>query len=208
MQQTRRYILDILRERGQVTVDDIVLELNKRRGSITAVTVRHHLSILQREELITASEFRRKNSPGRPQHTYMLTEKAQEHFPNNYQKLAESLLQTIQKHLPPDSVNVIIEGVADQFAQEAQIPNIPLLERLNMVVKYLNDNGYDADWEACEEGYRLHTANCPYHGITHQDLRLCDMDMRLISSLLGIVPRRVEHLADGDAKCSYLIPKK
>jgi predicted ArsR family transcriptional regulator len=35
---------------------------------------------------------------------------------------------------------------------------------------------------------------------------LCDMDMRLISALLGVVPRRVARLAEGDSACSYMVP--
>jgi predicted ArsR family transcriptional regulator len=92
------------------------------------------------------------------------------------------------------------------MAEDARIPSVPFNERLNMVVTYLNDNGYGAHWEQLPEGYLLHTSNCPYHSVAHNDLTLCEMDMRLISSLLGIVPRRVYHLADGDASCSYLIP--
>lgn len=207
MQETRRLILDILRERTQATVDDIVFELRKRRGDITAVTVRHHLTRLQEAELITAPELRRRNTPGRPQHMYALTEKAQEFFPNNYQVLASSLLDQIQRHLPPDSVNVILEGVAKTMAASAEIPFVPMTERLGHVIDYLSQHGYNASWEACQEGYILHTSNCPYHHLkAGHDTPMCDMDMRLIAQLLGVVPRRIMHMANGDATCSYLIP--
>ena len=81
MQETRQHILEILREIGQATVDDVVRALCERRGEITAVTVRHHLTRLQEDGLITAPELRHRNTPGRPQHVYKLTEKAQQHFP-------------------------------------------------------------------------------------------------------------------------------
>lgn len=207
MQETRRLILEILRERGQATVDDIVLELRKRRGDITAVTVRHHLTRLQEAGLITAPEMRRRNTPGRPQHMYALTDKAQEHFPNNYQLLASSLLNQIQQHLPPDGVNVILEGVACSMAAGAQVPALPMAERLDYVVDYLSEHGYNATWEEAAEGYILCTSNCPYHQIANgQSVSLCDMDMRLIAELLGVVPRRISHMSLGDAACSYMIP--
>ena len=152
MQETRRYILDILRGRRQATVDDIVGELQKRRGTITAVTVRHHLKLLQGADLITSSELRRRSSPGRPQYVYTLTDKAREHFANNYQRLAEGLLEELQKHLPPAGVNVILEGVADQMAQEAYIPEGELTDRLNVAVDYLTDRGYEARWEQGADG--------------------------------------------------------
>ena len=58
----------------------IVEELQKRRGNITAVTVRHHLTRLQEEQLITAPQLRHRSAPGRPQHVYMITEEAKEYF--------------------------------------------------------------------------------------------------------------------------------
>ena len=207
MQETRRLILDILRERGQATVDDIVHELRKRRGNITAVTVRHHLTRLQDERLITAPELRRRSTPGRPQHMYALTDKAQEHFPNNYQLLASSLLEQINRHLPPDGVNVILEGVACTMAANADIPVLPLDKKLDVVVEYLSEHGYNASWEANGSGYILHTANCPYHHIAQaHNLKMCEMDMRFIAELLGVVPRRISHVSAGDPVCSYMIP--
>lgn len=209
MQQTRRYIIEILRELGQATVDDIVDHLRRRRGTITAVTVRHHLGVLQSEGLITSPELRRRTTPGRPQHIYSLTEKAKEHFPNNYQQLAANLIEQIHRQLPPESVNVIFEGVAVQMAQTAHIPATSLIQRLEMVVDYLNDQGYEAHWEQAQDGYILHTSNCPYHHIAQMhpahNHSLCYMDMRLIASLLGAVPRRIAHMTEGDSSCSYLI---
>ncbi|MDX2136998.1 MAG: hypothetical protein SF123_02810 [Chloroflexota bacterium] len=207
IQQTRRYILDILRERGEATVDEIVSELQTRRGKdITPVTVRHHISLLQQDALITSPELRRRSSPGRPQHVYALTEKARDFFPNNYERLAASVLAQLQRNLPPDTINVIIEGVADDMARDAQINDAPLHERMAMAVKYLNDHGYNADYEICADGYLLHTHNCPYHHISQDTPALCSMDMRLVASLVGVVPRLIGRMSEGQLACSYLIP--
>ena len=207
MQDTRRHILDILKEHGEATVDDIVIELQKRRGIITAVTVRHHLTRLQDEQLITTPQLRHRSAPGRPQHIYMLTEQAHDHFPNNYQPLATKLLESLCETLPPRQVNVILEGVADQMAKEALIPDASLPERLDCVVTYLNTHGYNAQWENHSDGYVLRTNNCPYHHVAETTQSLCEMDMRLIASLLGgVVPRLLERLSAGGASCAYLIP--
>src|SRR5690606_33130926 len=153
MQETRRLILEILRERGHATVDDIVGELQKRRGQITAVTVRHHLTRLQGADLITTPELRRRTTAGRPQPKDPLTEKAHQVFPNNYQRLAASLMNELSRRLPPEGVNVILEGVAADMAQDASIPDLPPAERLDLVVQYLNDHGYHASWQETEDGY-------------------------------------------------------
>lgn len=206
MQETRRTILEILRRRRQATVDEIVAELQQRRGSITAVTVRHHLKLLQEDEMITSPDLKRRSSPGRPQYVYALTDKAHEVFPHNYQRLAEGLLQELQKHLPPEGVNVILEGVADHMAQEADVPQGDIGERLDAAVDYLTERGYEAHWEPSADGYVLFTSNCPYHHISGNNIQLCELDIRLVSSLLSVVPRRLAHAAHGDETCSYFIP--
>lgn len=207
MQETRQQILEILREVGQATVDTIVDELRERRGDeITAVTVRHHLNILQEANLITPPKMLHRNTPGRPQHVYELTEKAQEHFPNNYQQLATELLKQIQANLPPDGVNVILEGVAQNIAAKAQITDEDIDKRLDHAVTYLNEHGYDARWEKSDDGYVLHTRNCPYHELAKSNEHLCNMDMRLIASMLGVVPRLLSRISEGEPSCAYLIP--
>lgn len=207
MQQTRQYILEILKVRGEASVDEIVEELQSRRGkAITAVTVRHHLTRLQEDDLIAEPQMRHRDTPGRPQHVYSLTEKAITQFPNNYQRLAASLLQGIQSKLPQEGINVILEDVATHMAEEANIGQGSLAERLDMVVEYLNTRGYDARWEEAGDDYLLHTSNCPYHKIASGNESLCDLDLRLVASLLGVVPRRQTHIMQGEESCAYLIP--
>jgi predicted ArsR family transcriptional regulator len=207
MQQTRRFILDILREQGEATVDEIVAHLQQRRGrDITPVTVRHHISLLQQERLVTSLELRRRHSPGRPQHVYALTEKAKVHFPHNYERLLGGLVAQIEKTLPPDTVNVIFEGIADDMASHIPVAEHSTLEeRLICAVKYLNESGYEARWEAVQDGYLLHTRNCPYHGVAHDTTTLCALDIRLVAKAIGVIPRLVSRITLGDPVCSYWI---
>src|SRR5260221_1101186 len=110
MQQTRREILEVLHERGEATVDELVEALKTRiNHEITAVTVRHHLDVLRSEALVTPPEIRRRNAPGRPQHVYSLSERALEPFPNNYQNLAANLLAPIKTMLPTAEITLITE---------------------------------------------------------------------------------------------------
>jgi DeoR family suf operon transcriptional repressor len=207
MQPTRQHILEILKESGEATVDEIVTALSERIGDITAVTVRHHLEILRGDGLVSAPAVRRRTTPGRPQHVYSLTDKALELFPNNYRNLAEELLFQLKSHLPKREINVILEGVADQIAEGLPPNNTPMPLRLDQVVEYLTEQGYNAHWETTQNSYILHTNNCPYHHLANDHGELCVMDMRLITGLLGgVVPRRISHMAEGDDSCAYLIP--
>jgi predicted ArsR family transcriptional regulator len=152
MQQTRLAILEIIKHRGQATVDDIVDELQQRSTAITPVTVRHHLKLLLEEGLITAPDMRRRATPGRPRYIYALTSKARDLFPNNYENLTLHLLDTLRHHVPADGVNVIFEGVADRMAAAFDCDPCTFEERLDRAVAYLNANGYDARWESSTDG--------------------------------------------------------
>lgn len=207
MQETRRHIIEILKNLGSATIEQIVQELKNRRGEITPVTVRHHLNRLQQEGFVAIPEVKHRDQPGRPQHSYTLTQRAFSMFSNNYQRLAIGLIAELKEQLPADHINVILEGVADGMASEAQIyPNQPISERLDAVVLYLNEHGYEAEWEAQESGFILRTRNCPYHQIAHQSELTCRLDMHLVSRLLGVVPRLLSRVSDGDPACAYWIP--
>jgi predicted ArsR family transcriptional regulator len=209
MQETRQAILDILKKRGDATVDDIVVDLRARRGdSITPVTVRHHLNKLMEDGMIDHATPYPRTTPGRPQHHYALTERGAASFPNNYQRLATSLIAQIEQELGPARVNVILEGVATEWAQDAQIPTGSMEQRLDAVIDYLSQNGYRAAWENASQGYFLYLENCPYHQLAHERDSLCRMDMHLIANLLGVVPRLTERMAQGDSRCAYFIPSQ
>ncbi len=207
MQQTRQYILETLHEHGEATVDELVSALRARiNHEITAVTVRHHLDILRSEELVSAPAVRRRHTPGRPQYVYSLTEKALDIFPNNYQNLTGALLNQIKATLPQSQVNTIMEQVADEMISKAPLLNGSLETRLNSVVKYLNQHGFEASWEPCPEGYILHAYNCPYRSLSVTHEELCGMDFQVIAGLVGSVPRRLSRLAANDESCAFLIP--
>jgi len=206
MQQTRRHILEILKEHKEATIDEIVTALSARIGKITAVTVRHHLEILRGDGLVAAPTVRRRSAPGRPQYVYALTERAADHFPNNYQGLASGLLQQIKDHLSPEQVAQILDGVAVEMIDEAMVPDAPLEVRLDHVVAYLNNHGYTASWNRKSEGHILSVTNCPYEQVTCSNPELCKMDKRLIDGVLGVRTHRLSSkLEDGDA-CNYLVP--
>jgi len=208
LQETRRHILDILKEFDTCTVEDIVDQLSERlnRG-ITTVTVRHHLERLRAENLVSQPQIRRRSGPGHPQYVYSLTPEALDFFPSNVTHLADEMFTQIKRHLPDDQVNVILEGMADQMASDAAVASdAPLDERLASAVSYLNEQGYDAHFEKTDEGYMLTTCNCPYERIVGNHDELCGFDLRLMSSILGVVPRFVGTKKEGHHDCQYLVP--
>ncbi|NDJ74716.1 MAG: ArsR family transcriptional regulator [Chloroflexi bacterium] len=207
MQQTRRHILEILKEHKSATIDEIVTALTERIGRITAVTVRHHLEILRGEGLVAAPEVRRRSAPGRPQYVYTLTERAAEYFPNNYQGLATGLMEQMKEQLPSVQVNNILEGVAGQMVDNAMVPDGPIELRLEHTVAYLNKSGYSASWDHGDNGHLvLSISNCPYEQVSCSNPELCKMDEKIIHGLLGVRPKRLSWQMEDEEACRYLIP--
>ncbi len=210
IQETRQHILEILKINGESTVDEIVEALHARTDKrVTAATIRHHLDVLRMNGLVEAPSVRRRDTPGRPQYVYHLTDKALDLFPTNYAGLAHVLLNQIKQRLPSREVNVIIQGAAQQMAADAIIPNVPIEERLNYVIEYLNNQGYQAAWRRADngEGFVLSTSNCPFEKISGTHADVCDLDMHLVANLLGVVPRRLGRMASGAKSCEYYIPR-
>ncbi len=203
MQATRQQILDYLKVHGPSTVDQLAEVLQ-----LSPVTVRHHLDILRSEELIGEPVVRRRNTRGRPQHLFSLTDKASSHFPKRYHQLASGLLDQLKQHADERMVNVIFTGLTETMVSEAPRPDqhASLPARLAQAVAYLNGQGYIAHWDAVDGGYVVHTCNCPFEAVAPQHGELCGLDARLVSTLIGLPVERRSHMAEGDPSCTYFVP--
>ncbi len=202
MQSTRERILNILKERGQATVDALSRELG-----LTSVTVRHHLDILRGEGLIAAPTLNRRKMPGRPQYVYTLTEKAASFFPKRYEHLAALILGEVRSRLPATEVEQIMQRIGERIADQANLPGTSDFEaRLIAAVEFLNGLGYMAHYERRNDlDYVLYVANCPYEQVAHRNREICTMDLAMLTRLLGTVPQRTSWTARGDSQCVYII---
>src|SRR5512135_3602576 len=194
MQATRQRILEILKERHTATVEELADELE-----LTPVTIRHHLDILRSEGLVQAPQVKRRDTPGRPQHVYGLTEAADAYFPKNYAGFADMMLREMRDQVEPAKMRSILDGVATRMASKAPAAalNETVPQRIERIVKFLGAQGYDASWETTEGGFLLHAHNCPYHDVARDNVEPCVMDASLITQIAGIAPQRVQWAFSG-----------
>lgn len=207
MHTVRRHILEILKERSGATVAELAECLN-----MAPVSVRHHLDILQGDNLIAVDHLERKGNVGRPQQVYALTMEANDHFPNNFAALAAGLLRQLKIVLPPEQVESAFCALAREFAGElleGGAAELPLEARLEHVACFLSDHGYLARWEPDpdnpEHGFLLHKCNCPYTGVSNEHRELCVMDQTLINELVGQNCERIGSMAEQGRCCTYRI---
>ena len=211
MHLVRKHILDILKERSGATVAELAVCLN-----MAPVSVRHHLDILQGDNLICIDRLARTGAVGRPQQVYALTSDADQFFPDNFAALASGLLRQLKDMLPPQRFQVALKAMAQEFSAPLETGNgqTPLTEqRLDQIVDFLTERGYLARWEKNEKesrasgssDYILHKCNCPYAGIAAEHHELCIMDQALVDQLVGQPCERIQSMADDDPCCTYRI---
>ncbi len=197
MQETRQRILEIIKMRGQATVNELTSELG-----LTAVTIRHHLDVLYRDGLIGPPQILRKARPGRPQHVYRLAGEAENLFPKKYDRLTDALLEELEERLSPEELDAVINGVAERMARQVSAEG-DISVRLGALLEYLNGLGYLATAEKEDGSYRITVANCPYERVARRHGLPCKVDTRLIALVTGVEPERVEQIATGSERCIY-----
>ena len=204
MHAVRKHILEYLKEHDGATVADLAERLD-----MAPVSVRHHLDILQGDNLICVERLERKGNVGRPQQVYGLTAEADEHFPDNFALLAAGLVRQLKKVLAPDQVESAFRAMAEDLAATAgdmDCAEVSLTDRLERVTDFLNEHGYLARWEVAEDGaFLLHKCNCPYAGVSEKNAELCVMDQVLVNRLMGMDCQRIQNMADEGRCCTYQI---
>jgi predicted ArsR family transcriptional regulator len=202
MQATRQQIIEFLKEKNQATVEELAAKV-----PLTPMAVRHHLNVLQAENLITASTTRRQNGPGRPSQAYQLTQAADDLFPVDYYGLTDYLLAELDRQLGPEGVAKIFTNIAHRLASEAPPPkpNQKFEERLDEVAAFLTQKGFVVDWEARDNSYMIHAYSCPYRQIAKNHGEVCLLDKQIISSMLNTTPTRLACLTTDDSHCTYRI---
>jgi predicted ArsR family transcriptional regulator len=203
----RKHILQILKEREGATVAELAECLE-----MAPVSVRHHLDILQGDNLICVERLERKGHVGRPQQVYALTSCANEHFPDNFAALAAGLVRQLKHVLPPDQVEAAFRCVAQELAADLDpemLDNASPEDRLERVTQFLNERGYLSHWEPDLDdphgGYLLHKCNCPYAGVSSEHHELCIMDQALINQLMGQTCQRILSMAQNGRCCTYKV---
>jgi DeoR family suf operon transcriptional repressor len=200
MKSTKDRILQTLLRKPRITI----IEIAEAVG-INAISVRHHLSNLEKEGLIGAEEER--HGVGRPRLVYSLTEDGMERFPTKYLRLTTRLLAQMKETMPAPAVAKLFSQVAEEMANDysEQIKGLSMEERLDFVKEMLGHEGFTVEWEKKGREYQIHEITCPYYqiGIAHPEV--CTVDQTLISKMLALPANKVQCILDGAAHCTYVV---
>jgi predicted ArsR family transcriptional regulator len=200
MKSTRDKILNTLLKFPRSSINDLAKSVG-----INAISVRHHLTNLQAEALVSADEER--HGVGRPRLVYYLTEKGLEHFPTHYLRLTNQLLSQVKQALPEKHIKQIFENIAKSLATNHSIPsvNASMQERLDLLKTMLVKEGFLVEWEEKDGQFFIHEISCPYYHIGQTHPEVCVVDQTLISTILSVPVHRINCVLNGDDQCTFVI---
>ena len=200
MKSTKDKILQTLLRRPKIKINELAEAVG-----INAISVRHHLTNLQMEGLVSAEEER--HGVGRPRLVYSLTQEGMERFPTKYLRLTTRLLAQIKETMPAPVVSKLFNQIAEDMANEYsdQIKGLSMEERLEFVKELLAQEGFTVEWEKKGKEYQIHEISCPYYqiGVAHPEV--CNVDQTLISKMLALPVNKVQCILSGAAHCTYVV---
>jgi predicted ArsR family transcriptional regulator len=203
VQRTRREILNILKRRGRATLEELATGVG-----LVPVTVRAHLNVLERDDLVCYEEVRGK--VGRPYYVYSLTEDADSLFPKSYPTVANRVLDSLAAISDPGAMSNLAEHIAEGWAKEkeARLAGKDLATKVREVASIRTEEGAWAEVEKAEDGYVLTQYNCPCPQVASRHSEItCAAELAYLRRLLGPGVERVTWSQAGARNCRYHVPE-
>jgi predicted ArsR family transcriptional regulator len=200
---TREKVMHTLLNHPRATIPEIAEAVG-----INSISVRHHLTSLQSENLVSFDEER--HGVGRPRQVFFLTDSGLEKFPTNYMRLATRMLSQMKNTLPPAAVenffNSIATDMSDDYQEEAK--NLSLEGKLDLITRMLEHEGFTVEWEKEGDEYYIRESSCPYLHVGQDHPEVCNVDKTMISNILSIPVEKVSCVLGGSNQCTYVIKQK
>jgi DeoR family transcriptional regulator, suf operon transcriptional repressor len=200
MKSTRDRILQTLLRHPRSTINELAEAVG-----INPISVRHHLTNLQVEALVTAEEER--HGVGRPRLVYFLTEDGLEKFPTRYLRLTTRLLSQMKEKYPGPMVGDLFKEVATNLAAEhqEQLKGLSVEQRLDALGDLLAEEGFAVEWERKGDEYHIHEITCPYLQVGQSHPEVCIVDQTLISKMLAVPAEKIQCILSGATHCTYVV---
>ncbi len=203
MNSTRDKVLKTLLNRPRTTINELAVEVG-----INPISVRHHITSLQADGLVTSDE--EHHGVGRPRRVYFLTEAGAEKFPSHYIRLTVRLLEQLKDSMPKAMISELFtkmaQGLADEYSANPALQNMSIQQRLAYMKDMLGREGFNIEWEQTGDQYIIQETSCPYYHVGQDHPEVCSVDQVLISSVLAVPAAKTHCILNGDSLCTYVIP--
>jgi len=169
---------------------------------ISRAALGKHMDVLISYQLVKTEL--QDSTGGRPSRVFTLTESGRAIFPKQYHLFSRALLSAISQKLDDDSITEILTDMGTQLANQLQPKMKSNQDKMQAVRNIMAKLGYETvepDSEADQNS--LIAKNCVFHDLAINDERVCQLDISLISTLLGEPVYLKECMAKGGKHCHF-----
>lgn len=208
MHSTKTEILALLKRNDGSTVDELASSLG-----LAPMTVRQHLTALERDLLVRAEEVRRQT--GRPHHLYRLTVDGHRSCSDGHDRMLALLVEQVGSLEPADVADIAPGARRARLFHNAAIslaerhgPDVRALtgvDRIAKAVAILRAHGGFAEWHDLGEAWEVRDFACVYRAVVGGG-GACDWHETFLSSLLNVPIEIAESPTACADCCRYLIP--
>jgi len=201
MKSTREKILRTLLSFPESSINDL-----SEAVGINGISIRHHLTSLEADDLVFSSEER--HGVGRPRLIYSLTDKGVEKFPSGYLRLTKRLIGALKESMSTSEIASFFGNIGKQIAQDyvQDLEGATIEERLKILKRLMGQEGFIFEYKKTKDLYILKSLSCPYHQIIDDYPEVCNIDYHLISEFLSTTIKIKTCILNGDDHCTYHIP--
>lgn len=188
-------------------------ELAGRLGH-TPTVVRRHLDALVAEGFVQADDQRPfgptpVRGRGRPARVFSLTDAGSHAFDVDYDDLAVSALDFIERTYGEQAVLAFARQRADTLVERHRVALEDVRDtetRLMLLADGLARDGYAATTVETETGPQLCQHHCPVRHAAARFPQLCEAETEAFEQLLGTHVLRLATIGRGDGVCTTLVP--
>jgi DeoR family transcriptional regulator, suf operon transcriptional repressor len=167
--------------------------------------IRHHLKELEVDALIVYG--REQRGVGAPTYVYRLSARGEALFPRAYEETLTELLERVAEKAGRQAAVELFEDHYRELTDRvlAQLGGAAESERVDLVARLMNEQGYMAEWEESAGSFRLSEHNCAIRAVAERFPEVCAAEERFLSDVLGATVERRTHIASGCNACEYAI---
>jgi len=201
----RRLLTLLLETKSGLTADELAARLAVSRSA-----VHQHLTSLERDGFVAKQTLAPKG--GRPGFGWRLTDGGVHLFPKQYALLASLLVQALKQTSSSAELVRVLRFLGTKLAAEHAegLVGKTRAEQIAIVADIMRKLGYHARAVPDSEGSLplIDARNCVYHHLAEEHREVCELDLALLSSLLGGKVEHVECMVRGGASCRFRLLEK
>ena len=209
MTNTKGEIVALLKRNGGHSVKELAAAVK-----LASITVRQHLTRLQRDGLVAAGQ--RSNGNGRPSYIFRLTAKGHAAaFPRRSDRLVELVVREVgflegaelTGLSREEKMGLVLQRLAHRLADEFAplLQGWPLQERVAFVTEVMHADGGFAEWEATDRGYEIRDYNCLFHRLFQGQSGVCQWHRSFLCRLLGAAVQVSPSPGDAGSSCRFIV---